>query len=315
MPLLYDFWPRDCPTLHNQTELSYISNDAFEASFAPRKLTTFQRCGQIVSFIFFCGWLRIILFFFVSLIFVPILLVMAAVVSRWRSTLGFGSRIGAFYGRCLLFCSGLYWIRVRGRLDPATRQLSYNHTSIMDGLMLYWEHRFTIALMAGVRRVPIVGWIMAAAEMIFIERTRTEGASAAISAGIRDHRMSPVAIAPEGKLSNGDIVFRFRTGGFLTDEQIQPVAIRYYRLLPALGCTLHWFIDSFWEYIFRVFCSPGYFAEVDFLEPITTEKLTGKTPTERADMTQLAIANHLGTLAINRTTKSFFQGDEKPKAE
>jgi 1-acyl-sn-glycerol-3-phosphate acyltransferase len=169
--------------------------------------------------------------------------------------------------------------------------------------------------MAGVQHSPIFGRIMTAADAIFIERTRTEGASAVISAGIRDHQRPPIAIAPEGKLSNGDIVFRFRTGAFLTDEQIQPVTLRYYRLLPALGCTLSWFVDSFWEFVFRVFCSPGYVAEVTFLEPFTPEMLVGKTAVEKADMTQLAIANHLGTLAINKTTKSFFQGDEKSKEE
>jgi 1-acyl-sn-glycerol-3-phosphate acyltransferase len=315
MPLFYDFWPRDCPTLHEQTELSDISADAFNASFAPQPLSAIQRIGQVLSFVFFLGWLRVILFFVINLLFIPVLFAMMAIVSRWQSTMGFGCLLGAFYGRCLLFCAGVYWIRVRGHVDAGTRQLSYNHTAALDGFVLYWEHRFRIALMAGVRDAPMFGKMMIAAGAIFIERTRTQGASAAISEGIRDHSLPPVAIAPEGKLSNGDLVFRFRTGGFLTDEQIQPVTIRYYRLLPALGCTLGWFVDSFWVFIIRIFCSPGYIVDVNFLDPLTSDQLAGKTPVERADMTQLAIANYLGTLAINKTTKSFFQSDDKPKAE
>jgi 1-acyl-sn-glycerol-3-phosphate acyltransferase len=315
MRLLYDYWPRDSLDLHHQTELSDISQKDFNATFEPKPLTRFQRHAQWVTFFLFFGWLRIILWFVFNVFFLTIFYILIAILPLYHGVVHLGRRVGQLYGRALLFCYGIYWIRVQGQIDDATRQITYNHTTIMDGIMIFYEKIFTIVLMAGVRNTPIFGRLMTAAESIFIERTQVQGASGQISDGIRNHAIPPIAIAPEGKLSNGDIVFRFRTGGFLTDEQIQPIALRYYRILPWVGTTLSWFVPSFWQYMFGVFCSPGYIGEITILPPFTTEQLKGKEPVERADMTQLAIANYLGTLAINQTTKAFFQGAEKQKDE
>jgi 1-acyl-sn-glycerol-3-phosphate acyltransferase len=155
--------------------------------------------------------------------------------------------------------------------------------------------------------------MMGSVGSVFVDRSKTEGNSELLKRAIEDHTALPLAIAPEGKISNGDLVFRFRSGGFRAEEEIQPLALRYYRVFPQLGCTLCWLSDSAVEYFCQAFPSVGYVAEATFLEPIKAEQLKGKTPQERADMVQLAIANYLGTLAIDQTTKACFQAKEKPE--
>jgi 1-acyl-sn-glycerol-3-phosphate acyltransferase len=183
--------------------------------------------------------------------------------------------------------------------------------TICDGLLIYAKKAFTVVLMAGVRGVPLLGNCLAAGQSIFIDRGQKGGNSKLISEGIQNHGIAPLAIAPEGKLSNGTVVYKFLTGGFLTDEESQALAIRYYRPFPWVGSTISWLVPTFKEWIWLAFSSPGYIAEVTCLPPWTKGELADKTPEERAKIAQLAIANSLGTLAVSRSTKELFQGTKE----
>jgi 1-acyl-sn-glycerol-3-phosphate acyltransferase len=255
--------------------------------------------------------------FVFSIIFIILVLPLAYLGSIIPLARTIGILIGKAYMRGILWCYGIWWIRIKGRMDPKTRQITYNHTAVPDGILLFCIHTCTFTMMASVKGVPAFGKMMEALGSVFIDRTRQDGNSSLISDAIRDHSRQPLAVAPEAKLSNGTVVFRFRTGAFLTNEQIQPIAFRYYRLLPAFGGGLGWFVDSFWEYLWTVFCSPGFIAEATWLDPIRSEVLEGKTPQDRADLTQLALANYFGTLAVDKSTKEFFaqQSGETKQSE
>jgi 1-acyl-sn-glycerol-3-phosphate acyltransferase len=310
MGIVYDFWPRDDPSLHNQSTLKDITDEEFNATFAPRPLTTRQIWLQRFAFIFFFGWLRLICFFLFTLIFIAVVYPMAVIVPYVPFIRPIGIAIGKLYSRGILWCYGIWWVRIKGKMDPQTRQISYNHTTVSDGLLMYLVQTSTFVMMAGARKIPGFGRMFDALGAVYIDRSRQEGSSSLVADAIRNHAATPVAIAPEAKLSNGDVVFRFRTGGFLTSEQIQPLAFRYYRVFPAFGGGLSWFVPSFWDYLWTVFCSPAFIAEAVWLEPLRKEKIEKLSPQERADATQLAIANYLGTLAISRSTKEFFQKAE-----
>jgi 1-acyl-sn-glycerol-3-phosphate acyltransferase len=315
MGLFYDFWPRDDPNLHDQTELTDVTEEQFNATFAPRPPTRVQVWLQRFSFVFLFGWLRLICFFVFTVLFVVFVYPLAVLTPYVPFARAIGVVIGKLYARGILWCYGIWWVRYNGKMDPKTRQVSYNHTTITDGLFMYLVQTCTFVMMAGVRKVPGFGRMFDALGAVYIDRSRQEGSSSLVSEAIRNHAGTPVAIAPEAKLSNGDVVFRFRTGGFLTAEQIQPVAFRYYRILPFFGGELSWFVPSFWDYLWTVFCSPAFVAEATWLEPLAPERLEGLTPQQRADATQLAIANYLGTLAISKSTKDFFQKEAAPPGE
>jgi 1-acyl-sn-glycerol-3-phosphate acyltransferase len=220
--------------------------------------------------------------------------------------------VGQAYDRWMLFFLGLFWIRVKGKPDPNTRQFCFNHTSIFDGPVIFAKLISTVVVMSGVRSIPVYGRLVASASPLFIDRSSQSGVSHEITDVICDTTRNPVMLAPEAKLSNGDVVFKFRTGGFLSDKQFQPVTIRYYRIFPLAGCTASWLCPSVWEYFWNLLSAPGFVAEVTFLEPLKTEQIKSKSPEERAKTAQLAIANALGTLAIDKSTKDFFQ---RPKQE
>jgi hypothetical protein len=226
-----------------------------------------------------------------------------------RSTLA--KLLGSLYCGVLLFCFGVYWVRTKGKRSPTARQITFNHICPLDDGLVFISCPCAWALMAGIRHVPIFGHMMGSVGSVFVDRSKQEGSSELLKKAIEDHMALPLAIAPEGKISNGDVVYRFRTGGFRADEEIQPLALRYYRIFPQLGCMLCWLSDSALDYFGQAFPSVGYVAEATFLEPITAEQLRGKTLGQKADMTQLAIANYLGILAIDQTTKACFQAKSK----
>jgi 1-acyl-sn-glycerol-3-phosphate acyltransferase len=311
MGVLYDFWPRDVPSLHNQKTLSDITEEDFNATFAPVPVTPVQKWLRRISFVVFFGWLRMICFVLFTIVFIILAYPCALIYPYFPFARSIGVVIGKVYMRGLLWCYGLWWIKVKGKIDPQTRQISYNHTTIPDGLLMFYIHTSTFVMVAAAKKMPIFGKMMDVMGSIYIDRSHQGGSASLVSDGIRNHAIKPVAIAPEAKLSNGDVIFRFRTGGFLTAEQVQPIAFRYYRILPAFGGQLSWFVPSFLDYLKGVFCSPGFVLVATWLDPIRTDQLEGKTPQERADITQLALANFFGTLAISKSTKDFFQKTEE----
>jgi 1-acyl-sn-glycerol-3-phosphate acyltransferase len=307
MGLFYDYFPTDSPDLHNQTSLSEITDDEFRASYAAPNFTRMQRFWQVFFFIFGLGWLRIVLYMISAVLFLIIIspFVLLAGPCPWVVTPGM--RIGRYYVRFALFLVGIYWIRIKGDFDWNARQYSYNHVTIADGLVVYALRPLTVVLMAGIKKVPLIGTMMDAGRSIFIDRSNKGGNSQLIKAGIENHEIPPLQVAPEGKLSNGTVLYKFQTGGFLSDEETQPLALRYYRILPWGGSTISWLVPTFGEWVWLAFSGFGYIAEVTCCKPYKKGELSEKTPEERAGITELAIANYLGTLATSRSTKDFFQ--------
>lgn len=309
MNWLYATIPEENPSLHHQTKLSDISDEDFKTAWFPPKFTVAQRVVQFIFFIIFGGWIRGILMVLFSLAYVIIVSPWIALAKRLDIVgpyVWIGQAISQYYIRAMAFCFGVLYIKYEGEPDPETRQFSYNHVSIADGPLIYVKKVFTVAMVSGVRDVPLFGRIALVSRTIFIDRSKREGNSLLLKEGIEDKTRPPIAIAPEGKVTNGSVVLKFRTGGFLSDEQIQPCTIRYRYLFPWSGGTINWLVDGFFEFVWLALACPGAVATVRFLEPIKKEKLAGKTPQERAEMVQLVIANDLGVRAVNRTSKEIF---------
>ena len=315
---LYGTLPRENPDLHHQTDLSEISDDDFRKAWDPPTFTLAQRIIQVIFFIIFGGWIRGILMVVVSVLYVIIVSPWIALAHRLDIVgpyVYFGQQISQYYIRAMAFCFGIMYIKYEGEPDPETRQFSYNHVSIADGPLIYIHKVFTVAMVSGIRDVPLFGRIALVSSTIFIDRSKREGNSLLLKQGIEDKTKPPIAIAPEGKVTDGSVVLKFRTGGFLSDEQIQPCSIRYRYLFPWSGGTINWIVDGFFEFVWLALACPGAIATVRFLEPIKKEQLTGKTPEQRAEMVQLVIANDLGVRAVNRTSKEIFAVLEKEKTE
>ncbi|KAH0793341.1 Acyltransferase family protein [Histomonas meleagridis] len=294
---------------HNQTKLSDVSDEEFKKSYAAPVFTTKDRIIQVLLFIFGLGWLRLLLFIFLILTFIvislPFYIIFHSPLRPYFYIIY--NTITRIYIRLIAFCLGVYYIRKIGDLDPNTRQFSFNHLSLVDGPLIYVIKPFRVVCHIGLKDNPLVGWILQYNNAIFIDRSVASNNSELIKKSMLDHSQDPLALAPEGKISDGSLLYKFRTGGFLTDEQIQPVAIRYRNIFGFCGVTLNWTTDTALEFAWLAFALPACIVEIKFFPPFKKEELKSKTPEEKAEMTELAIANYLGVKASNRSNKEIFQ--------
>jgi 1-acyl-sn-glycerol-3-phosphate acyltransferase len=310
-------FPRCDPSLHHQTELTPVNDETYRKGWVPPCSTRLHRAIQIVFFIVFFGWLRGLLLLLFTLIYIVILspLVIFFGFEPLRAFwIPICEEIAKIYIPLVAMCLGVFRIRSHQKPHPDARVIVYNHVCLLDGPIVYCFSQFTIALTAGVQKIPFFGKVVTSSLAIFIDRRKSEGNSLLLKNAVLNKEIFPLAVAPEAKISTGDFLFRFRTGGFHTDEMIQPVTIRYTHFLPWANITMNAVVRSVWEWFFLSLCVPFGYCDVTYLEPIPKEALTGKTPEQRADMAQLALANALGTLASARTSHEIF-GMEKKKRE
>jgi 1-acyl-sn-glycerol-3-phosphate acyltransferase len=308
--MLFHRFPRCSPSLKSQTEPTNIDDATYHEGYTAPRSTIFDRVIQVIFFFLFFGWFRCLLFIFIMTFFMFSIIPLATFCDYETIRLLY-LPIAVWISRHIVlpvvrFCLGVYKVRIHGKPDPAARCRIYNHVTLLDGPIVYIYSQFTIVILAGIQTIPILGRALKAAESLFIDRSHSEGNSKLICNAMADPSIVPLAVAPEGKISNGDYIFRFRTGAFLTDQIIQPITIRYTHFLPIANITLNALPDNDLEWFWLCFCCPGAVCDLTYLESIPTERLAGKTPRERADMAQLIIANALGTLASARSSHEIF---------
>ncbi|HJL00291.1 MAG TPA: lysophospholipid acyltransferase family protein [Polyangiaceae bacterium LLY-WYZ-15_(1-7)] len=126
-------------------------------------------------------------------------------------------------------------VRVEGRehVEPGqTYVVMSNHMSNMDILVLFHVFPSTLRMVAKIemRKIPIMGPAMEAAEFIFVDRKNHERARRAIDVA-RERLTSGVSvwIAPEGTRSADGRLLPFKKGGFVlalgTGAPILPITL------------------------------------------------------------------------------------------
>jgi hypothetical protein len=174
----HSFPPSD-PSLQYQTQLTDIDDATYQKGYTPSCPTVFDRVIQVVFFLIFFGWLRLLLFlistFTMVLVLIPLALLCNCEIGR-RLYYPFA----AWYARHFFFpfgaaCLSIYKIRWHGAPDPRARCLVYNHVCLMDGPIIYAGSQFTIVVHSGILKLPIVGRAFKAASALFINRSRAEG--------------------------------------------------------------------------------------------------------------------------------------------
>jgi 1-acyl-sn-glycerol-3-phosphate acyltransferase len=312
---MFHRFPREDPSLKFQTQLTDLDDATYRAGYTCHDATTQDRLIQIAFFVLFLGWARLPLCILSTLVLFVVAIPLAAAPDAGLIR-RFYLPFAVFFARrvwapIFLACLGLFRVKFRGKVDPGARCFIFNHTSLFDGPLLFHGSRITMVTHTGIGALPVIGRALAAIGTVFIDRTRKDGNSQVIAQAMANPAVAPLTVAPEGKISNGDYLFRFRTGAFLTDHAFQPLTIRYTHFLPVAGITPNSLPDNDLDWFWRCLCCPWASVELTYLEPILAEELAGKTPQEKADMTQLRIANALGTLAGARSSRELF---EKRKA-
>ena len=306
--VLVTYLPSKDDDLHEQKSASSVSDEEFMNNLVPEKCTTTDRFIQVFQFILFFGWLRLLLFIPVTLIYFTLLVpfVVSCKLNFMKETLyNFSKRLSQVFFHVVFLLMGAVKINVKGKIDKEARAQLYNHQSYLDGPLLFMIDPFLIVCMAELKKVPFVGTLLAGGDSIFIDRSKKCGTAGQIVEVMKDKKRMHLAIAPEGKTTRGHYMLKFHTGGFLSDEPVQPVTIRYKHYLGFGKTGYTCIVGSFYEWIWRVFCCPFTVIDVNFLPTLEGEKYLKKTPEERALMCQLAIANDLGVLASDRSNREY----------
>lgn len=119
--------------------------------------------------------------------------------------------------------------------------LAPNHCSYLDIVVLLdvLPVRFLAAI--EVKRRPVIGWMAAAADTVFVDRTDTESRRNAVNSiadTFHEDPDPPIVIFPEGRLGLGERLFPFKLGVFKLAQTYSiaymPVAIDYRELEIAV---------------------------------------------------------------------------------
>ena len=109
-----------------------------------------------------------------------------------------------------------------------------NHTSYMDIPILATLYLPAMVSKAGLKKAPIVGFGAQLIGTIFVDRANTANKNAVIDLlKERQHRIKDkclrqkVGIFPEGTVSNGKSLLRYRTGAFASLLPVKPIFLKY----------------------------------------------------------------------------------------
>ncbi|KAK8882738.1 Lysophosphatidylcholine acyltransferase 2 [Tritrichomonas musculus] len=306
--------PRRDERYKDQKELSKVTDEEFNENIIPTKATTKDRLIQLAFFIIFFGWLRLILILIISVIYVILMLPIILLCDKKSIVCHItpaGIVLTQFYLRVVYFLLGIYYVKTNGKYDPKARGLMFNHQTVLDGPLVYIYKPFRVIGMAELKKTPIFGPILESVDTIFVDRSKHEGTSKAITDYLNEPREVPLALAPEGRTTKGHFMLQFRTGSFIAKAPLQPVVIRYKQFLPYGQTGVVWLVGGMKEWLIRMLCMPGCFAEVSFLPVVDDEEFYSKTPAEKALVCNLIMANALCEKASDRSSRNMFNAKQK----
>jgi hypothetical protein len=150
---------------------------------------------------------------------------------------------------------------------------------------------------------------------LYVDRTKSCGATQQIIDRAEDINRWPLLIFPEGTIAGGSVMLKFHRGGFLTTRYIQPVLMRLVTpFMPAHWNTYIWTSQPLWELLWALFTMPFSICWLKWLsaEPGVGPKGDAEIAAERM---QIAMANELGVKAVNAGSDLLFHNKYRPRRE
>ncbi|XP_058210852.1 lysophospholipid acyltransferase LPEAT2-like isoform X2 [Rhododendron vialii] len=222
---------------------------------------------------------------------------------KWRCRLMWVTRISA---RCILFSFGYHWIKRRGR--PAPRETApivvSNHVSYIEPIFFFYELFPTIVASESHDSIPVVGTIIRAMQVIYVNRFSPSSRKHAVSEIKRkasSGRFPRLLLFPEGTTTNGRLLMSFQLGAFIPGYPIQPVVVRY----PYVHFDQSWGNIALAKLMFRMFTQFHNFMEVEYLPVISTLKNQKENAVRFAEKTGHAIATSLNVMKTSYSYGDF----------
>lgn len=170
-------------------------------------------------------------------------------------------------------------LRHSGDLPPTGCMVVANHVSWLDAFVLATLRPARFVCKSDVREWPLIGWLLASNEALFLERGSRSAAAklnrtivAALVAG------DTVAVFPEGTSTDGSSVLPFRAamlqGAADAASEIVPVALRYFDASGSRCESVAYCGDiSFWESMKSIASARNLAADLEVLTPIASQGL------------------------------------------
>ncbi|KAK8842473.1 Lysophosphatidylcholine acyltransferase 2 [Tritrichomonas musculus] len=309
MPL-YTQVPIDDPKLHNQTKLTSITKKEYEDYFLPHPSNMFYDVIRVILFIVTLGPIRML----ISLLCIVALYVTMIILNRFfkhhfksmNDYKRFSQKALYPIVRLLLFSIGIIHIKRKGEIKSTTRTIIINHLTLFDIMVAVTMFDSSYLAMASLKHIGFMKEANDIFNMVFVDRSKPgQGTTETIRKIQGDPSTVPIVIFPEGKVTNGDILLGFRTGGFISDTPLQAITLRYNHWFCPKGLsTIAWVHPSDLFYIWQVYTIPFMTLEINILPQVCFED---KTPEDKAREVELMMANSLGCLAVKQTNKEYFK--------
>jgi len=177
-----------------------------------------------------------------------------------------------------------------------------NHVSWLDIFAINAVRPTRFVAKSDIRRWPLIGWLCAQGDTLFIDRARrhhTRDINAAMAAAMRAGEA--FAVFPEGSTTHGDVLLPFHASllqpALTSNAKIFPVAVRYSRDDGSLCSEADYEGEkSLAQSLLQLVTQPRVHLDLHFLPPI---ECAGKHRRELADEAAQCIAVTLG-LAVPR---------------
>ncbi|KAK9910655.1 hypothetical protein M0R45_034609 [Rubus argutus] len=219
---------------------------------------------------------------------------------KWRCRIMWITRVCT---RCILFAFGYHWIRRKGKPAPrATAPIVVsNHVSFIEPIFYFYELFPTIVSSESHDSLPVVGTIIRAMQVIYVNRFLPSSRRQAVSEIKRKascDRFPRVLLFPEGTTTNGRFLISFELGAFISGYPIQPVIVRY----PHVHFDQSWGYISLPRLMFRMFTQFHNFMEVEYLPVVSPLDNKKESAFHFAQRTSHAMA---AALNVVQTSHSF----------
>ncbi|KAL6290123.1 hypothetical protein ACE6H2_007633 [Prunus campanulata] len=218
---------------------------------------------------------------------------------KWRCRIMWITRVCT---RCILFSFGYHWIRRKGK--PAPREIApivvSNHVSFIEPIFYFYELFPTIVASESHDSLPLVGTIIRAMQVIYVNRFSASSRKHAVSEIKRKascDRFPRVLLFPEGTTTNGRFLISFELGAFIPGFPIQPVTVRY----PHVHFDQSWGHISLAKLMFRMFTQFHNFMEVEYLPVVSPLDKKKESAVRFSERTCHAMATSLNVVQTSHS--------------
>ncbi|KAF7139528.1 hypothetical protein RHSIM_Rhsim07G0023000 [Rhododendron simsii] len=199
-----------------------------------------------------------------------------------------------------------HWIKRRGR--PAPRETApivvSNHVSYIEPIFFFYELFPTIVAAESHDSITLVGTIIRAMQVIYVNRfspSSRKHAVAEIKRKASSGRYPRVLLFPEGTTTNGRLLISFQLGAFVPGYPVQPVIVRY----PYVHFDQSWGNIALGKLMLRMFTQFHNFMEVEYLPVVSPLEDRKENPAHFAQRTSRAIATALNVVQTSHSYGDF----------